>query len=139
MPAETRYVAISADRADLMVYAGPSVPTLPDPPEGREWIEEYRAFAAGYSFPGGYQPEQWAAGAGVPRDESQPAVTIKDALTRHLGRSNTFLASLSSPPTPLTLGELNRVVFRHEKAINLLLRAMLEDFDEDPPASVTGD
>lgn len=128
MPADVRYVAISTDPGDRQIYGGPATPTLPEPPEDRQWIEEYRAMSAGYFFGA---TEEWASGAGTPVDEMNAAKVIQTALRRHLSRSTAVLAALPDtvPPVPATL-------LRHERALNLVLRAMLEVFGNEPPASV---
>lgn len=130
MPAETRYVAVSTDRSDQEIKAGPALPVLPKPPANREWVEEFRAMAAGYWY--GDEPEEWAAGAGTPLERTAPALNIERALRRHLAKSTAYLAS---NPTG-TLVDLTREGLRRERALNLILRAMLEVFDSEPPATV---
>jgi hypothetical protein len=132
-----RYVAISKDLNDRTIYAGPNPEALPAPPAGRQWMEEYRALSGGYEKPDGYRPEEWAC-TGPDAPHQPPAVAvIRDRLATHLALSSTFLRNLPENPTNGTITpDLAKLIVRHEKALNLMLRVMLEVFDVEPPAWV---
>ena len=134
MATPTMFVAVNSDGSDLKIYSGPTAEPLPKSPANREWLEEYRAVAAGYWRETPYSPEPW----GIVADPSAPppaAVLIKKALRRHLVQSNEFLQT-SPEVAGITLANMNAATMRQERALNLMLRAMLEIFDTDPPAYV---
>lgn len=137
--ADPRYVAISTDPNDRTIYAGPNPEALPVPPAGRKWVEEYRARSAGYERSDGYTPEEWAC-TGPDAPTEPPAVAIiRDRLATHLALSSTFLRTLTVINGNPAIDNLNRVVVRQEKAVNLMLRVMLEVFDVNPPDWVMRD
>lgn len=137
--ANPRYVAISADPNDRTIYAGPNPEALPEPPAGRRWVEEYRALSGGYERPDGYVPEAWA-NTGPEAPTEPPAVAlIRDRLATHLAASSTFLRNLQVIDGTPVIDNPNRVLVRQEKAVNLMLRVMLEVFDVDPPVWVMRD
>lgn len=133
MPTPTRFVAVSVDPSDLKIYSGPTAEPLPIAPAGRNWLAEYQAMAGGYWRETPYVPEPW----GIVEDPDAPppvAVLIQKALKRHLVLSTEFLQSVQTSETGIT--NTNAALVRQERALNLMLRAMLEIFDAAPPASV---
>lgn len=131
---EPRFVAISTDPNDRVIHAGPNPHALPEPPEGRRWVEEFRALTNGYGYTEEYHSEEWSETEAPPIQP--PAVgRIHTALESHLTRSTAFLQELRDNPTMNPT--VNQVLIRHEKALNLMLRVLLEVFDSDPPEWVT--
>lgn len=137
--ANPRYVAISTDPNDRAIYAGPNPEALPAPPEGRRWVEEYRALSGGYERPDGYSSEEWAQTGPEAPTEPPAVAVIRDRLAMHLAASSTFLRTLPVVNGSPAIDNLAKVVVRQEKAVNLMLRVMLEVFDADPPAWVMRD
>lgn len=138
MASEPRHVAISADHSDLQIYGGPSLEPLPDPPADREWLQEFRALATGYWYPDGYRSEEWAPEIQAQAQSTEAVSAVRNGLLGHLSKSNRFLRDMVELPGagPVVV-DLARQLVRQERAQNLLIRAVLELFEAQPPEYVT--
>lgn len=130
-PGGARWLAISTDPNDRNVYAGPNTAPAPAAPAGRVWIEEYRALTGGYSTLPGYTPEPWADSGAVTQGPPPAVRAIEDRLREHLARSTELLRTLGDNPT-LTAAQVVTALVRHERALNLIVRVLLEVFEELP-------
>lgn len=114
-----RYVQVSTDAADKEIHGGPFVvdpDSVPDAPDGRQWMTEAAARAAGYTYP---VPV-------VPPEETN-AATLRDKITVGLAANVAYLA-IGAPSAAQVAAQV-RALTRQNIALGRLVLGRLDAID----------